>query len=76
MPECELPSPCPPAAASAAGFFSRKQSRLSSKRPNVTDYHGFFLDLTDFTSKRPPAEFSAREYALYEQLKKFARAAG
>ena len=42
------------------------------KRPNVTDYRGFFLDLTDFTSKRAPAEFSALEQARYERLKNFA----
>ncbi len=42
------------------------------KRPNITDYRGFFLDLTDFTSKRAPAEFSARDHAVYERLKNFA----
>ena len=42
------------------------------KRPNITDYRGFFLDLTDFTSKRAPAEFTAREQSLYERLKNFA----
>ena len=61
-----------PLVSAAAALMSEQAISLILKRPNVTDYRGFFLDLTDFTSKRAPAEFSAQDHALYERLKKFA----
>jgi molybdopterin-synthase adenylyltransferase len=61
-----------PVVSAAAALISEQAISLILKRLNVTDYRGFFWDLTDFTSKRAPAEFSAREQALYERLKNFA----
>ncbi len=61
-----------PLVSAAAALMSEQAIALILNRPNVTDYRGFFLDLGDFTSKRPPAAFSAREEELYERLKNFA----
>jgi molybdopterin-synthase adenylyltransferase len=61
-----------PLISAAAALMAEQAISIILKRPNVTDYRGFFLDLTDFTSKRAPDEFSQREKALYERLKKFA----
>jgi molybdopterin-synthase adenylyltransferase len=61
-----------PLISAAAALMSEQAISIILKRPNVTDYRGFFLDLTDFTSKRAPAEFSAPDQALYERLKSFA----
>jgi molybdopterin-synthase adenylyltransferase len=61
-----------PVVSAAAALISEQAISLILKRVNVTDYRGFFWDLTDFTSKRAPAEFSAREQAFYERLKNFA----
>jgi molybdopterin-synthase adenylyltransferase len=61
-----------PLVTGAAALMSEQAMSLILKRPNVTDYRGFFLDMTDFTSKRPPAEFSTRDQAVYEHLKNFA----
>jgi molybdopterin-synthase adenylyltransferase len=68
----ELIPKWPPVVSAAAALISEQAISLILKRVNVTDYRGFFLNLTDFTSKRAPAEFSAREQALYERLKNFA----
>jgi molybdopterin-synthase adenylyltransferase len=68
----ELVPTWPPLVSAAAALMSDQAISVILKRPNVTDYRGFFLDLTDFTSKRAPAEFSAREQAVYERLKNFA----
>jgi molybdopterin/thiamine biosynthesis adenylyltransferase len=62
----------PPLVSAAAALMADQAISLILERPNVTDYRGFFLDLTEFTSKRAPAEFSAHEQALYERLRKFA----
>ncbi len=61
-----------PLISAAAALMSEQAISIILKRPNVTDYRGFFLDLTDFTSKRTPAEFSAPAQVLYERLKNFA----
>ena len=68
----ELVPAWPPLVSAAAALMSEQAISVILKRSNVTDYRGFFLDLTDFTCKRGPAEFSAREQSLYESLKKFA----
>ena len=62
-----------PLVSAAASLMSEQAISLILNRPNVTDYRGFFLDLTDFTSKRAPAEFSSDAQVIYDDLKAFAK---
>lgn len=61
-----------PLVSTAAALMAEQAISIILNRPNVTDYRGFFLDMMDFTSKRPPADFSEGNNALYQRLKKFA----
>jgi len=62
-----------PLVSAAASLMSEQAISLILNRPNVTDYRGFFLDMTDFTTKRGPAEFSSYAQVIYENLKAFAK---
>lgn len=61
-----------PLVSAAAALMAEQAISIILNRPNVTDYRGFFWDMTDFTSKRAPANFSEQDKALYQRLKKFA----